>query len=114
MLKDHKGCSDPNVALVVSLSSNVGSTFKVCTVVEPGKQHELPVLVLDKVRDTVFRTFLLPFIVAGPVGSAVRRHKKRGPNDKPLSDDNAPFLFLHRFPQSTGFDETLGPGVESR
>ena len=114
MLNDHNGCSDPNGPLVVSFSSNAGSTFKVCTVVKPGKYHKLSVLVLNKVRDAVFRAFLLPFVIAGSVGSVARKHKGRGLYDIPLGNDDTPFLFLHRFPQSAGFDEILGPGIESR
>ena len=68
----------------------------------------------DKVRNTVFGTFLLPFIVAGPVGSASGGGEERELDDRPLGDDNAPFLFLHGFPQSASFDEILSPGVERR
>jgi len=69
---------------------------------------------LDKVRDAVFRTFLLPFIVAASVGLVSRRHKEREFGGRPLSDDDTSFLFLHGFPQSASFDEFLGLGIESR
>ena len=32
---------------------------------------------------------------------------------KPLSNSDATFLLLHRFPQSPGLDEILGPGIKS-
>ena len=113
MLNDHNGCSDPNGPLVVSFSSNAGSTFKVCTVVKPGKYHKLSVLVLNKVRDAVFRAFLLPLVIAGPVGSASGRHEEIELCDEPLGNHDTPFLFLHGFPQSASFNEILSPGVES-
>ena len=65
-------------------------------------------------RNTIFRAFLLPFVIAKPVGSVSGGHGGIELYDKPLGDDNTPFLFLHGFPQSASFDETLSPSVESR